>query len=59
MNSSPAALRIQFSDRNLSWWPVLLFLPARALLSFLAQITTAGILWAAGDLTPWESSRGD
>lgn len=58
MKSAPAALRIQFSDRNLSWWPVLLFLPARALLSFLAQVATAGILWATGDPTPWESSRG-
>lgn len=24
----------------------------------LAQITTAGILWATGDVTPWVSSRG-
>lgn len=56
--NSPDALRILFSDRNLSWWPVLLFLPARAVLSFLAQVTTAGVLWSTGDPTPWESSRG-
>lgn len=44
--------------RTLSWWPVLLFLPARGVLSFLAQAVTAAILWPTGDLTPWESSRG-
>lgn len=56
--NTPSALRILFSDRNLSWWPVLLFLPARATLAFLAQMTTAWILWSTGDPTPWESSRG-
>lgn len=56
--NTPDALRILFSDRNLSWWPVLLFLPARAVLSFLSQTTTAWILWSTGDVTPWESSRG-
>lgn len=56
--NTPGALRILFSDRNVSWWPVLLFLPARATLAFLAQMTAVCILWSPGDVTPWESSRG-
>ena len=58
ISSTPGALRVLYSDRNLSWWPVLLFLPARGVLSILAQTVTAAILWSTGDPTPWESSRG-
>lgn len=56
--NTPDDLRVLYSDRNLPWWPVLLFLPVRGVLSFLAQAFTAGILWSSGDPAPWESSRG-
>jgi membrane protease YdiL (CAAX protease family) len=56
--NTPDALRALYRDRNLPWWPVLLFLPVRGVLSFLAQAFTALVLWSTGDPAPWESSRG-
>ncbi|GAB2711526.1 CPBP family intramembrane glutamic endopeptidase [Arthrobacter bambusae] len=56
--NTPDAIRVLYSDRDLSWWPVLLFLPARGVLSFLAQAFTAAVLWSTGNPTPWESSQG-
>ena len=56
--NTPDALLVLYADRNLPWWPVLLFLPARGVLCFLAQALTAGLLWSTGDPAPWESSQG-
>ncbi|MCU1505130.1 MAG: hypothetical protein JWP05_99 [Microbacteriaceae bacterium] len=41
-----------------TWWPVLLFLPARGVLSLLSQSITCLILVAAGNPRAWEASYG-
>lgn len=56
-SNTPAALSALYRDKHLAWWPVVLFLPARAVLCFLSQAITATILWVSGDPAPWVSSR--
>ena len=53
-----ASVHRRYADLGLSWWPVLLFLPARTVLSYVSQAVTAGILWATGNPQPWQSSTG-
>lgn len=41
--NAPAAVKARFESSALSWWPVLLFLPARFAFAFLAQGLVAGL----------------
>jgi hypothetical protein len=48
----------RYSDKRLSWAPVIAFLPARFFFAFLAETITAGLLWLQGVPDPWQASYG-
>jgi uncharacterized protein len=43
---------------GLSWWPVLLFLPARLVFSFIAQAIAAAWFALQGSTAPWQEAAG-
>jgi membrane protease YdiL (CAAX protease family) len=48
----PQSIRARAAEGGLSWWPVLLFLPARLVFAFLAQALVAGLFALRGDSDP-------
>ena len=52
--NTPGAIRRSYSDSGLSWWPVILYLPARLIFAFLAQALTAALFLGLGSESPWE-----
>ncbi len=54
--NTPAAIRTRFTARGLSWWPVVLFLPARMLFSFFAQGLFTALFAALGSAQPWQQA---
>lgn len=51
-------IRKRFSEKHLSWFPIIAFLPARFFFAFLAEAITAGILWVQGVPNPRQASAG-
>lgn len=51
-----ASIKTLYSLSGLSWWPVILFLPARLLFAFLAQVLTAGIFAIGGSANAWQDA---
>lgn len=54
--NTPASIRARFAHSRLSWWPVLLFLPARLLFAFLAQGLTAAVFLLQGATDAWAAA---
>jgi len=52
-DNSPSSIKNRFAASGLSWWPVLLFLPARLVFSFLVQILATGLAALGGSSDPW------
>lgn len=53
MLNTPAIIRSRFAAAGLAWWPVLLFLPARLVFSFLVQALATGGVALRGSSDPW------
>ena len=51
--NSPNTIKTRYLSSKLSWWPVLLFLPARLIFAFIAQALTAGFIALQGSTSPW------
>lgn len=51
--NSTNSIRSRYSSTGLSWWPVLLFLPARLVFAFIAQAITAAFFAAQGSVDVW------
>lgn len=49
-------IKKRFELRKLSWWPVLLFVPARFVFAFIAQGVTAAVFYAQGSPDPWHDA---
>lgn len=56
INNTPSSVSTRFAVSGLSWWPVLLFLPARLFFSFLAQGVVAAIVAILGSIDPWREA---
>ncbi|HSK89299.1 MAG TPA: hypothetical protein VK880_13130, partial [Anaerolineales bacterium] len=54
-NTIPS-IRTIYSRSGLSWWPVILFLPARLVFAFIAQILTAGFFTLQGSTSAWQDA---
>ena len=54
--NTTAAIRTLYSLSGLSWWPVILFLPARLVFAFLAQALTAGLFAIGGSTNAWHDA---
>jgi hypothetical protein len=48
----PESIELRYRTSRLSWWPVLLFLPARLVFAFAAQALVAGVLTLRGAGVP-------
>src|SRR3990172_7555054 len=46
----------RYARPGLSWWPVLLFLPARLVFAFVAQALVAAYMVFAGSTDPWNDA---
>lgn len=53
MTNSPSTIRTQYQASDLSWLPVLVFLPTRLVYSFLAQSIFAGLFALGGAPIPF------
>jgi membrane protease YdiL (CAAX protease family) len=51
--NTSAAIRARYRSGGLSWWPVLLFLPARLIYSLAGQGVVAVLFAMRGSLYPW------
>jgi len=51
-----ASIRTLYSSSGLSWWPVILFLPARLVFAFIAQGVTAGLFAFQGSSNAWQDA---
>jgi membrane protease YdiL (CAAX protease family) len=56
--NEPGAIADRYARLRLPWWPVLLFLPARTVLSYVSEAITAGVFWLGGSSAPWRESTG-
>lgn len=54
--NTPASIRARLACSRLSWWPVLLFLPARLLFAFLTQGLTAAVFLLQGATDAWAAA---
>lgn len=54
-NTLPS-IRARYSGSNFSWWPVILFLPARLVFAFLAQGMVAGLFAFQGSNDAWHDA---
>jgi len=52
----PTTLEAHYSAYRLSWWPVLLFLPARLVFAFVAQGFVAGLVALLGSQDAWHAA---
>ena len=51
--NSPSAIASQYSESRRTWWPVLLFLPARLVFAFVAQAIAASVSAIQGSVNAW------
>jgi len=54
--NTTASIKIIYSLSGLSWWPVILFLPARLIFAFLSQSLTAGMFTFGGSTNAWQDA---
>ena len=54
--NSIASIKTIYSASNLSWWPVILFLPARLIFAFISQSLTAGLFALNGSANAWQDA---
>lgn len=54
-NTAPS-IKTRYDEAGLAWWPVLLFLPARLVFSFIAQGMAAALFALRGAATPWQDA---
>ncbi len=55
-NNAPSSISARYAASALSWWPVLVFLPARLFLAFLAQSVVAALVGLSGATDPWKEA---
>lgn len=51
-----ASIKNLYSLSGLSWWPVILFLPARLIFAFISQSLTAGLFAVGGSNNAWQDA---
>jgi len=51
-----ASIKTLYSESGLSWWPVILFLPARLIFAFLSQYLAAGLFAIRGSANAWQEA---
>lgn len=56
--NAPDAVKTRFVSSRLSWWPVLVFLPARFAFAFVAQGVVAALLALRGTPDAWREAAG-
>ena len=56
--NEPGPIVDRYRALRLSWWPVLLFLPARTVLSYVSEAIAACVFWLRGSSAPWQESTG-
>ena len=54
--NSVASIKNLYSASRLSWWPVILFLPARLIFAFTSQALTAGLFALRGSTNAWQDA---
>ena len=54
--NTTASIKTHYSLSGLSWWPVILFLPARLIFAFISQSLTAAIFALGGSTTAWQDA---
>ncbi len=54
--NSVASIKNLYSVSRLSWWPVILFLPARLISAFISQSLTAGLFALRGSTHAWQDA---
>ncbi len=54
--NSTASIKTIYSTSSLSWWPVILFLPARLVFAFISQSLTAGLFLLNGSTNAWQDA---
>ena len=52
------AISDRYTQKRLSWFPVIVFLPWRFLFALLAKSIMVGVLWIRGVPDPWQASYG-
>jgi membrane protease YdiL (CAAX protease family) len=52
----PTTIKARYRSTGLSWWPVLLFLPARLAFAFIAQGLVAGLFALRGSAGPMQAA---
>ena len=55
-SNTPSSINARYAASGLSWWPVLMFLPARLVFAFLAQGIVAALVAAFGSIDPWRQA---
>ena len=51
-SNTSASIKDRYAATGLAWWPVLLFLPARLVFSFLVQVLATGLAALGGSSHP-------
>lgn len=54
--NTTASIKTFYSVSGLSWWPVILFLPARLIFAFISQSLTAGFFAFRGSANAWQDA---
>jgi hypothetical protein len=54
--NSVSSIKNLYSDSRLSWWPVILFLPARLIFAFISQALTASVFALSGSTHAWQDA---
>jgi len=54
--NTTASIKTLYSLSGLSWWPVILFLPARLIFAFISQSLTAGLFAFRGSANAWQAA---
>jgi len=55
-SNTPSSIKARYAASGLSWWPVLMFLPARLAFAFLAQAMVVALAAALGSIDPWRQA---
>ena len=55
-NNTIASIKNLYSLSGLSWWPVILFLPARLIFAFISQALAAGLFAVGGSTNAWQDA---
>lgn len=54
--NATTSIKTRYASTGLSWWPVILFLPARLVFAFVAQGLVAGLFVAQGSSDAWQTA---